>query len=138
MSPTELITAALLNPDIDPLLRTPATVDGDWIDMQDFERVIFIVSLGVAEPTGTLNVQIREANTAAGGTPLNVAGALITELIGTDDNSVVAIEVHQDDMTNDNAYRWLSARAVVGADDMTYGVVSMRHQTRRKPQTNVT
>ncbi len=135
----DLIDAVLLNPDIVPAIQSAGDDDGDWLDMQDHEMCLFVLSLGVATATGTLNGSIEQTDTAVGGNAKALSPAkAITELTGVDDDSVVAIGVRQGDLDHTNGFRWIRFAGVVATDDMTYGVTSLRFGGRRLPESNVT
>ena len=71
---------------IDPDAYTTGAVDGDIVDMRDFEQVMFIVQAGTLGTNATVDFQVYQGKTSAMGTPVGITGAAITQLTeaGTD------------------------------------------------------
>lgn len=92
------------------------------IDMQDWERVIFVASTGTLGTSGTLDVA-AVASDASGGTYTALTGKSATQLVkATDDSKVVVIEVAQDDVAKVSK-RYVKFHMVAGTANATSGGV---------------
>lgn len=88
---------------------------GNFIDVSNHERFLFLIAAGAL--TSALTFQVQQA-TAANGTPKDVTGAVIN-VSATDDDKWFAVEVqtNQLDINNDYRYVTLNATGAAGGDD---------------------
>ncbi len=93
-----------------PLLRdnTTGTVQGNSIDMQDYDHCDFIVSVGTIDIA--LNFKVQESVNSDGSSPSDISGAAITALGASDDNKTVVVSVPKSVMTK----RYLAPVVTVG------------------------
>lgn len=81
----------LVSNDIVPLLRDTIVQAGAILDMQGWDGVAFVVLLGVVDIE--TDFKVEEDSDAAMGTPTDITGALITQLLGADDNKFAIVDV---------------------------------------------
>lgn len=94
---------------LDPVDNTSAgaaTIPASYIDVSEFERFAFLISVG--NMTGTLDAQVVQATAAAGTGSKNITGAVITQLGASDDNKQVLIEVETRKLDINNDFRYVS------------------------------
>lgn len=79
---------------IDPDAYTAASYETDEIDISEFHRYFFIVSVGDLGSSATIDFKLQGAN-ALGGSYADLSGLAITQLTqaGSDDNKQVWLEV---------------------------------------------
>ena len=125
---------------VDPTAATTAaTVYTDAVDMDVFEKAIFIVTVNEISANTTLVLTLH-SDTAATATGMTVACATSTALSGTaDSNKQVWLEVDTEDMDPDLRHRYVSGEVVIGGTGGTidhYGVVVLGGRCRYHPASN--
>jgi hypothetical protein len=94
----------------------------DAIDMQDWERLIFIASSGTLGSSGTLDVK-AVASATSGGSYAALTGKSATQLVkATDDSKIVVIEVDQTDVAKVSK-RFVKFHMISGTANATSGGV---------------
>ena len=94
---------------LDPVDNTgagAATVPATYIDVSDFERFVFLLSIG--NMTGTLDMQVVQAQDGAGTGSKNIANAVITQLGASDDNKQVLVEVEVRKLDINNGFHFVA------------------------------
>ena len=111
-----------------PVNRTANTYNTVWIPMANHQRIVFILLTGVMATSATLNLHIHEALTAAGGTPLAIAGKAITPLTqaGGDGNDLCIIEVRTEELTVNTDYAWVQGSLIVAVDTVYCALLPLR------------
>jgi len=96
--------------------------------MANHQRIVFLLVTGVMATGATLNFKVREALTAAGGTPLDITGKAITPLTqaGGDGSDLVAVEVRTEELTVNSDYAWVQGRLVIAVDAVYASVIPLR------------
>ena len=79
-----------------------------YIDMSDFDFIVFEVQVGTMGATSAIDAQVVQATDSAGAGSKNVTGALITQLVDADDNAWVTIQVRDTALDVDNLFRYVS------------------------------
>jgi hypothetical protein len=119
-----------VNQDIDPIsVSSAATVNGDSLDMQEYDGCLFLLTVGAIAATGTIDAKITSDALTAFGSPTDVPGAAITQIDDTGDDKVYAIDVHG--KMPEQFIRIEVTDAVAVA--RVRGVVSIRYRGRRAP-----
>jgi hypothetical protein len=98
-----------------PAVTTTATVPASYIDVTDFERFAFLISVGDVGVGGTVDAQVVQATAAAGTGSKNITGAVATQLVAADDNVYVVIEVQSDQLDIANDFRYVAITVTVAA-----------------------
>lgn len=101
---------------INPVSQAAGTVTTGWIDMQKFGALLAILAVGALGAGATVDAKIEQATDAAGAGAKDVAGSAITQLTkaGTDDNKQVLINLRQEDLDKNNAFRFVRLSVTVG------------------------
>ncbi|QNG44700.1 hypothetical protein [Sphingobium yanoikuyae] len=101
---------------INPVSQGAGTVTTGWIDMQKFGALLAILAVGALGASATVDAKIEQATDAAGAGAKDVAGSAITQLTkaGTDDNKQVLINLRQEDLDKNNAFRFVRLSVTVG------------------------
>ncbi len=110
---------------IDPDAYTTGAQTSDWIDMADFERVMFIVQAGALGTSATLNFKVQQSAAANGANPADIPGKEITELTeaGTDSDKQAIVEVAAAELTD--GYRYIAGVMTVGTATSDAGVIAI-------------
>lgn len=110
---------------IDPDAYATGEQTSDWVDMADFERVLFIVQVGTMASSSTVDFKVQQSTVSAGSNPIDITGKLITQLTeaGTDSDKQVLVEVRQDELTA--GYRYIAGILTVGAAASDSGVIAI-------------
>lgn len=100
---------------LDPVSQSAATVTSDVVDMKQFRRVIFILSLGAMTTNSTVDMTIKGDTASNGSFATTITGKAITQLTeaGSDGNKQVAVEVTAEEVAA-QGYRYIRAAVVVG------------------------
>lgn len=77
-------------------------VSTPWFAVNDYHRVVVIVSAGTL--AGTLDVAVFQATNVAGTGAKIVTGKAITQLAGTDDEVICAIEIRTEELDVDGGF----------------------------------
>lgn len=101
---------------INPVSQAVGTVTTGWVDMQSFGALLAILAVGALGTSGTVDAKIQQATDSAGTGAKDVAGTAITQLTkaGTDDNKQVIINLRQEDLDKNNAFRFARLSVTVG------------------------
>lgn len=94
-----------------PAAITTATLPASYIDVSEYSRFVFLISLGATN--NTVDAQVVQATAAAGTGSKNVTGAAITQLDGNDDNKFVTIEVDTQRLDIANGFRYVAVTATI-------------------------
>ncbi|QPI73926.1 hypothetical protein [Sphingobium sp. Cam5-1] len=101
---------------INPVSQAAGTVTTGWVDMQKFGTLLAILAVGALGADATVNAKIEQATDNAGAGAKDVAGLAITALTkaGTDDNKQVLVNLRQEDLDKNNAFRFARLSVTVG------------------------
>lgn len=119
---------------LDPVSQGAGTVTSTSIDMAQYRRVMFILSVGAMTASSTVDMTIR-GDTASGGTYTTaITGKTITQLTqaGSDSNKVVIVEVGADEVAA-QGLRYIRASVVVGAAASLVSLVALAGDIRYTP-----
>jgi len=95
---------------IDPQTVNNTSVTSTWVDMQMFDEVMFVVSVGTTDVT--VDAKLREATSDTGTGAQDLSGKAITQLSGTDDDKQVVIRVKSDELSS--GYRYVACVVTAG------------------------
>lgn len=120
---------------VDPDAYGTGEQNSDYIDMQDFERVLFIVMAGTLGSSATLDVQIEQATDTSDTGLKDITGKVITQLTeaGTDSDKQAIIEVKQSDLDIAGGFRYIRAECTLGAATSDYGLVAIGSNPQYHP-----
>jgi hypothetical protein len=93
---------------VNPTLVDNSTVNTDYIDMQAWEQVMFVFSVGATDITVDFLVRESTDTSDGGGQTLKSA----TQITATGDNTQVVINVKASDLSE--GYRYVRGRVTVG------------------------
>lgn len=116
-----------------PASWAAAAVNGNWIDMSEFRRCVFVCMNG--ELDGDLDVKVQEATSNVGANAANIAGLTDAFVNGTDEARVGIIEVKDGDLTS--GYKYVSLLVTPAAAD-TFSAVAFLLDAYEKPASNTT
>ena len=74
-----------------PESRTAGTANGTGIDTKGYDAAAFSVNAGSIDPSTTVDCKIQESNDDS--TWSDITGAAITQLVATDDDKALTIDV---------------------------------------------
>ena len=89
------------------------TIPATYIDMSDYERIVFEIKVGTLAADSTIDAQVAQATDSAGTGTKDITGALITQLVDADDDTLVTIEVRDTALDVENAFRYVSLEVAV-------------------------
>lgn len=102
---------------IDPVSQGAGATSTDVVDMQLFEKVLFVLIVGALGASATVDFDIKADSTSGGSFSTSVTGKAITQLTkaGTDDNKQVLVEVDANALrAQDSGFRYIKGTATVG------------------------
>ena len=105
-----------------------------YIDMSDYDRIVFLIMVGTLGATDTLDAQVVQATDAAGAGSKNVTGAVITQLVDADDDNMVSIEVAGSALDVENGFRYV-ALSIAQAGTPDGAVLALRYRGGGLPPT---
>ena len=109
-----------------PPLTYNGGVSTDWMAVNDYHRVVVIVSAGTL--LGTLDVAVFQATDPAGSGAKVISGKAITQLAATDDNAICAIEIRTEELDVDGGFDCIRVQTTSSAANVfsviVLGVVS--------------
>lgn len=114
-----------------PADRANAVTNGPAVDLSKFQRVVFVLQLGVIDTT--VDFKLQEA-ASAGGTYSDISAKAITTLAATDDNKQVMIELQGSEMGSGKCF----ARCVLTSGSGTVclsSVLALGFEPRFAPAT---
>ncbi len=87
---------------VDPDANATGALATDWISMDDFQQVMFIIMAGILVTTATLDFIVQEADDSTGGNAKTLAsGTLNITQMDTDDNDKqVVVNVDSEMLSN--------------------------------------
>jgi len=89
-------------------VSSSTVVNGAWVSVAGFEKIVALIEVGVIAATGTVDAAIQQATSAAGADPKAIgSGKAITQLADTADNTSYAIEVRADELDVDNDFTFV-------------------------------
>lgn len=98
---------------IDPDAYTVGSQSTDYVDLADYERVMFVLMLGDVDTTSSIAFKLQEATTSGGGGAQDISGKSITTLTSTSpnvvSNSQAIINVSAEELTINSSYRYVKA-----------------------------
>lgn len=115
-----------------------ATVDGAWVKADGHSRIVAMLDVGLIAATGTLDLKLRQANTAGGGGAKDITGKAITQMIDTADNKFRWIELRTDELDLANGFFWVSTRLVAATAASLVSLVVLGVDPKYAPVTTHT
>ncbi len=118
---------------IDPDAYGTGTQNSDYINMENFRRVLFIVQAGTLGTSGTLDFEVHEAKDSSGTDEQLLTGKSITQLTqaGTDSDKQVLVEVRADELSK--GYTHLRGRLIIGTAGSDAAVLALGANARYGP-----
>jgi hypothetical protein len=104
---------------VTPQTVTGATVTTGWISMQDFDKVL--ATIGVGLNATSVDAKIQEATDASGTGAIDITGKSITQITVAD--QVAEIDVDQQDLDVDNGFDHIQLSITTVGAAVVYGEV---------------
>lgn len=79
-------------------VSTSVAVNSGWLSAADFISLLAIVAIGAIAATGTVDIKFEKATDGAGSGATDVTEKVITQLVDTDDNKQVLINLFTNDL----------------------------------------
>ena len=123
---------------IDADAHAAGTFWGDEIDMQDYHKVVYALSVGDMASSATVDYAVWGCATSAG-TFAAITGGSITQLTqaGTDADKQALIEIDAQTVLA-AGYRYVKDRLLVGTDAVDACAVGFGFYARYAPETDLT
>jgi hypothetical protein len=100
---------------IPPQQAGVGTITSGWVDMRGFFAALAAVNVGVIGAAGTVDAKIEQATDANGTNAKPVTGLAITQLVKAGgDNRQSLINLRQEDMDKNNAFRFVRLSVTIG------------------------
>ena len=111
---------------LDPVSQSADTVASDVVDMQNFRRVIFILSVGAMGTGSKVDMTIKGDTASNGSFATTITGKAITQLTqaGTDANKQVMVEVTAEEVAA-QGFRYIRAAVVVAVEASLISLVGL-------------
>lgn len=106
-------------------------VNSGWLSMANKHRAVVLISVGDVAGAGTFDVDIEQANTAAGGTPLTLKST--TQLVAADDDVAICIEIRSEELTVSSGYAWIQVEVTPAVAAVEFSVMVLGVTERFKP-----
>lgn len=121
---------------IDPDAYAASTVNGDVIDMQDYEQVMFILQVGTLGSGASVSLTIKGDTTSGGSFTTTITGKVTANLTqaGSDSDKQAIITVTQDEVTN-QGLRYLREDLLIQNATSDVGTIALG-TTRYGPASN--
>jgi hypothetical protein len=102
---------------INPQSAGAGTITTGWMDMQRHFALLAILAVGTMGAGGTVDAKIEQAKDGTGAGAKDVAGSAITQLTKAsgDDNKQAVVNLRQEDLDKNGAYRFARLTVTVGA-----------------------
>ncbi len=113
----------------------PGTITSDRVDAGYYHRMFLYVDVGDIVATGTVDIKLTQATTAAGAGVKDITGKAITQLTqaGGDSDSIVGIELRAEELDVNNGFNWVGVVIVVGTAAAELSAVLMKIIPRYEP-----
>lgn len=94
----------------------PATLNGTFVNMENYHRAWLVVDVGDIVATGTVDVSIQQDDTGSGANAKAITGKAITQLTqaGGDSDDAVCIELRSEELDVAGGFNWIRFVIVVG------------------------
>ena len=101
---------------LEPAVKVAAAYSTAYVNLANHQRVFYILATGTMVATSTINLQIWQAQDAAGTGAKVVAGKAITALTaaGGDGDDICGIEVRTEELDVDAKFSFVAAILTVG------------------------
>lgn len=121
-------------------VHAPGTVTSPVVNMQNYHRAWLVVNVGEMQNLATLDAQIVQYNTAAGGgvaailAKNQVTNKAITQLsqVAGDSDDLVCIELQTEELNVTAGFQWIGFLIVVAGANVEYGAVLYGCSSRHK------
>ncbi len=112
-----------------------STRNSDWFLMERFHRGVLQLIVGDMQAQATLDVQLRQATSAAGAGAKAVTGKAITQMTqaGGDGNEYRVIELQTEQMDVTNNYNYIRVQVVIAGAAVEYAFVFNAYDPRYAP-----
>lgn len=93
-----------------------------YVSLENFHRVIIMITAGEAGGASTIDVDVEEGTSAAGAGAQNIAGKTITQLVAADEGDTVYIELRTAELDVNNDYSFINVEVTIAVDTFTSDV----------------
>lgn len=91
MGPNQKLSDGLAILGVIDAISTTTTVSSGWVSMQNFERLLAVIDVGVFGASATVNALLNQATTSGGAGSKAITGKAITQLVAATGNSQQAM-----------------------------------------------
>lgn len=118
---------------IDPDAYTTGAQSSDYVDMEKFGSVIFIVMAGALGSSATLDFKVQEAQDGSGTGVQDLTGKSITQLTeaGTDSDKQAIVEVRSEELSD--GFTHVKGVMTIGVATSDCGMIAIAGEARYLP-----
>ena len=120
---------------VDPQVVNNTSASSDYVDMENFRRVIFVIAVGATDTT--VDAKIQEAQDASGTGAQDLSGKAITQLSATDDNKQAIIEVAAEELSDNYTHVKCVVTAGSGSTGAYVAVIGLAGVARYEPASDL-
>jgi hypothetical protein len=110
-----------------PGQRNPQTEASEWINVENYHRLVAVIQIGAMGALGTFTVTLREATDGGGTNAATIGGKTVTfTQAGGDANQAPSvIEVRGEELSNDGVgkYEYVQLQAVTAVNNVDYSII---------------
>ncbi|MET4170973.1 hypothetical protein ABIB99_002055 [Bradyrhizobium sp. LA6.1] len=101
---------------ISPVSQAAGTVTSGWMDATTFHNFMAVLKTGVLGASATVDAKLQQATDNTGTGAKDVTGKAITQLVkASNDNNQVTIDLKQEDLDFNGAFKWFRLSVTVAA-----------------------
>lgn len=119
---------------INSQLLDDGSATSDWVDMENFDRVVFLVRIGAADTT--LDAKLQSATDSNGTSAADITGKAITQFSATDDGQVALIEIKAEEIPAGRQHVACVVTAGNGTTGVQVNVEALGFDPRYMPASN--
>lgn len=122
---------------IDPDAYTAAAYVSDYVEIGDYNQLMFIIMAGTLGTNATLDAKLTQATDSSGTSAKDVTGKAITQLTeaGTDSDKQAIITVTGENLDVANGFKFVALTMTIGTATSDAGAVALGIP-RYKPATD--
>lgn len=118
---------------IDPDAYTTGVQSSDYVDMADFEKVMFIVQVGTLGSLATVDFKLQEAKDTSATGLQDISGKSITQMTaaGTDSDKQAIVEISAPELSE--GYRYVKGVMTIGVAASDASMVAVAGDPKYSP-----
>jgi hypothetical protein len=121
-----------VDPVIEPDAYGASTVDGDWVSMGKYDRLLALVEMGTLGASATLNCKLQQATDSGGSGAKDISGKAIVQASQASGHGdeIRTIDLQGSELDVNGGFCYVRAVMVVGTDACDCGVTFVRQSAR--------